>query len=275
MSNDPLILVTGGTGTLGRQVVARLRDAGHPTRVLSRHSHPSEDGVEHVVGDVSVGFGIESAVQGAYIVVHCAGGRKGDDQATANLVRAAARAKVRHLVYISVVGADRIPMTGGVDRAMFGYFGMKLAAERVVTGSGLPWSTLRATQFHDLLLTIAQQAVRLPVIPIPSGMSFQPIDTGEVAERLVDLALDGPAGLVPDVAGPRIASVADLLRAYLQARGEERRLATVWIPGNAARALRAGANLAPDRAVGRITWEDFLAERVSPAADEAGREVAA
>ena len=82
--------------------------------------------------------------------MHCAGSSKGDDDKAAQPGRAASRAGVRHLVYISVVGADRIPVVSGVDRAMFGYFGAKLAAERAVADSGLPWTTLRATQFHDL-----------------------------------------------------------------------------------------------------------------------------
>jgi len=256
------ILVTGGTGTLGRHVVSRLRDAGCAVRVLSRNAHEAADGIEYVTGDLLKNEGIQAAVDGAGIIVHCAGGRKGDDEATRNLAAAASRAGARHLVYISVVGADRIPVVSGADRAMFGYFGFKLAAERVITGSGVPWTTLRATQFHDLSLTVAEQLAKLPAIPVPAGVRFQPVDTGEVAARLVELALGAPAGLVPDMAGPRVHTMADLLREYLRARGKRRLLVPVRLPGQAARAVRAGANLAPDRAVGRRTWEDFLADRV-------------
>ena len=258
----PRILVTGGTGTLGRQVVPRLRDAGCTVRVLSRNAHEAADGIEYVTGDLLKNEGIEAAVDGAGIIMHCAGGRKGDDDATRNLAEAASRAGARHLVYISVVGADRIPVVSGADRAMFGYFGFKLAAEWVITGSGVPWTTLRATQFHDLSLTVAEQLAKLPVIPVPAGVRFQPVDTGEVAARLVELALGAPAGLVPDMAGPRVHTMADLLREYLRARGKRRLLLPVRLPGQAARAVRAGANLAPDRAVGHRTWEEFLADRI-------------
>ena len=256
------ILVTGGTGTLGRHLVPRLRDAGCAVRVLSRSAHEAADGVEYVTGDLLKNEGIQAAVDGAGIIVHCAGGRKGDDDATRNLAAAASRAGARHLVYISVVGADRIPVVSGADRAMFGYFGFKLAAERVITGSGVPWTTLRATQFHDLSLTVAEQLAKLPVIPVPAGVRFQPVDTGEVAARLAELALGAPAGLVPDMAGPEVHTMAGLLREYLRARGKRRLLVPVRLPGQAARAVRAGANLAPDRAVGHRTWEDFLADRV-------------
>jgi uncharacterized protein YbjT (DUF2867 family) len=166
-------------------------------------------------------------------------------------------------VYISVVGADRIPVVSGVDRAMFGYFASKLAAERVVADSGLPWTTLRATQFHELILTTVRKMARLPVIPVPAGVQFQPVDAGEVAARLADLALGTPAGLVPDMAGPRVYGMAELLRGYLRASRKHRPIVPVRLPGKAARAFRAGANLAPQRAVGRRTWEEFLADRVS------------
>jgi uncharacterized protein YbjT (DUF2867 family) len=256
------ILVTGGTGTLGRHVVARLRGADCDVRVLSRHSHESADGIEYVTGDLLKDEGIQPAVDGAGTIVHCAGRNKGDDEATRNLVRAASRAGTQHLVYISVIGADRIPVVSAVDRAMFGYFGFKLAAERVVADSGLPWTTLRAAQFHDLVLMVAKQMAKLPVIPVPAGFRFQPVDTGEVADRLVELALGAPAGLAPDLAGPRVYTVPGLLHPYLRARGKRRPMVPVPIPGKAARAVRDGANLAPDRAVGRRTWEDFLAQRV-------------
>jgi hypothetical protein len=88
------------------------------------------------------------------------------------------------------------------------------------------------------------------------------VDAGEVAARLVELALATPAGLVPDIGGPRVYATSDLLRAYLRARGRRRALMPIPVPGRAARALRDGANLTPDRAVGRRTWEEFLAERV-------------
>ena len=248
------ILVTGGTGTLGRHVVPLLQDAGTKVRVLSRHGHESGDGIEYVTGDLVRGEGIEPAVGGAEIVLHLAGGRKGDDEATRNLVRAASRAGVRHLVYISVIGADRVPL---------GYFRNKLGAERAVAGSGLPWTMLRAAQFHDFVLTVLQAVAKLPVIPVPGGLRFQPVDSREVAARLVDLTLDQPAGRVPDLTGPRVYGMAELSRGYLRARGKRRLLLPVRIPGKAGRAYRAGENLTLEGAtVGKRTWEDFLAERL-------------
>lgn len=265
MSNpaEAPILVTGGTGTLGRLVVARLHNAGHRVRVLSRRGHEDNQGIAFVTGDLATGEGIEAAVEGVEIILHCAGSTKGDEDKAGHLVEAASRVGTRHLVYISVVGADKIPVAGRIDRALFGYFASKLAAERIVADSGLPWTTLRATQFHDLTLMTVSQMARMPVIPVPTGFRFQPVDTGEVATRLVELALGSPAGMVPDLAGPRIYAMADLIRGYLQATGKHRPILPLRVPGRAAAAFRAGANLAPDRAVGHRTWEEFLDGRVS------------
>jgi uncharacterized protein YbjT (DUF2867 family) len=265
------ILVTGGTGTLGRLLVPRLRDAGCEVRVLTRHARAAEDGIWFMTGDLVSGDGVGAAVDGVAAIVHLASsptnrdptGAGSDVGATRNLVRAASsRAGAPHLVYISIVGVDRIPIAGTVDRMMFGYFQTKLATERVVAESGLPWTTLRTTQFHDLILMVARPLAKLPLVPVPAGFRFQPVDAGEVAARLVELTLGEPAGRVPDLGGPRVYGTAELLRGYLRARQRRRPIVPVRLPGRAARAVRAGAILAPERAVGRRTWEEFLADRV-------------
>lgn len=257
----PPILVTGGTGTLGRQVVARLRSSGQRVRVLSRHSAETEEGAELFLADLATGEGVDEALSGVEVVIHCAGSAKGDDLKARTLVDAAKRAGVRHIVYISVVGADSTPMSGPIDRAMFGYFGAKHAAEQLIAESGIPWTTLRATQFHDLTFKTLEQLAKLPVMPVFSGFSFQPVDSGEVADRLVELALGDPAGLVPPIGGPRAYGMDELARSYLAATGRRRPIVGMPVFGAAARAQKGGANLALDRAVGRRTWEQFLVAR--------------
>ncbi|GGE92966.1 SDR family oxidoreductase [Mycetocola zhadangensis] len=256
------ILVTGGTGTLGRLVVARLRDAGANVRVLSRNPGEASDGLEFVRGDLATGAGVEDAVRGISTIIHCAGSQKGDDDKARALVRAVRQEGIRHLVHISVVGADKIPVSRGVDRAMFGYFDFKRKAEEIVRESGVPYSILRATQFHDLNLTAVRALAKLPVIPSPGGFRFQPISADEVAERLVELAFGRPSGLVPDIGGPRIYAMTELIRGYLARTGKRRPIVQMRMPGRAAAAFRAGANLTPEHAVGTQSWEDFLTERV-------------
>ncbi len=255
MPSSP-ILVTGGTGTLGQQVVSRLRGAGGEVRVLSRRSGNSQDGLVFVTGDLATGGGLAAAVQGAGTIVHCASNRKGDAEATRNLVRAASQALSSeagppHLVYISIVGVDRFPR---------GYFKAKLEAESVIAGSGLPWTTLRATQFYELIAKGATRLATLPAIPVPAGFVVQPVDSGEAAARLAELALGEPSGRVPDMAGPQILSFTDLIRTYLRVTGRRPRpVVPVWVPGLGP--IRAGALYpAPgtQATLGQRTWPDFL-----------------
>jgi len=259
------ILVTGGSGTLGRAVVRRLLDLGHPVRALTRQgSRPGP--VEWFTGDLTTGTGLERALDGAGVVLHCASDprRPRDDvEGTARLVEVARRGGASRLVYISIVGVDRIP---------FGYYRAKLQAERVFEESALPWTILRATQFHDLVLGFVRQLARLPVLPVPAGIRVQPVDAGEVAGRLVELATGGPLGRAPDFGGPEAREVGDLARAYLRVAGGRRPVLALPVPGRAARALRDGAGLVP-AAGGHRTWDEFLAERfaVAPAAAEVGR----
>jgi hypothetical protein len=109
---------------------------------------------------------------------------------------------------------------------------------------------------------------KLPVIPVPAGFRFQPVDAGEVAGRLVELTLGTPAGLVPDMGGPRVYGVADLLRGYLRARGKHRMMVPVWIPGKAARAF-PGRRKSSSRTG---CWSPNLGGLPSRAGDLAGRQ---
>ncbi|GGR11218.1 SDR family oxidoreductase [Streptomyces griseomycini] len=240
------ILVTGGTGTLGRLVTERLRTDGHEVRVLSRHSRP------YAVDLREGGSALDTALAGVETVVHCATSPRGDERAAANLIAAARRAGVAHLVYISIVGVDRVP---------FGYYKSKLAVERLIEESGLGWTVLRTTQFHDLLLTVFRSLAKVPVLLLPARVKDQPVDAAEVAERLAELARGGPAGRVADMGGPEVRTFESLARAYLQATGRRRAVVKVPLRGAAYRAFRGGGHLAPERAVGKRTFDEFLAER--------------
>lgn len=250
---SPRILVTGGTGTLGSLVVPLLRDAGAPVRVLSRHARPTAaDGVEYTAVDLLAGDGLDTALEGVETVLHLAGGPRGDDVATRNLVAAARRAgTVRHVVLISVIGADTLPI---------GYFRRKLASEQALPDSGIGWTVLRAAQFHSLALSTARGLAKLPLLLAPGGVRWQPVDPRDVAERLAELALGEPAGLAADLAGPRTYALDELGRDYLRAVGKRRVRLPIRVPGKTGRLYRAGANLSADAQTGRRSWEDYLAE---------------
>ncbi|WP_030017410.1 SDR family oxidoreductase [Streptomyces monomycini] len=248
------ILVTGGTGTLGRAVVARLLAAGHDVRSLSRR--PPADAerprLRSYAVDLRDGSGLAPAVAGVETVVHCASSPRGDTEAAGRLVEAARAAGVRHLVCISIVGVDRIPL---------GYYRTKLDVERLIADSGVGWTVLRTTQFHDLVLRLVKAGARLPVLPVPAGVRLQPVDVREVAARLVELASGAPAGRVADLGGPEVRGARDLVRDTLRAGGRRRVLVPVWVPGKVFGALRRGENLTLRHADGTRSYGDFLAER--------------
>ncbi|MGW8555499.1 SDR family oxidoreductase [Streptomyces tubercidicus] len=256
------ILVTGGTGTLGRPLVHRLLDDGHDVRSLSRHPHTGRERPRphSYAVDLRDGTGLPEALAGVDAIVHCASSPTGGDmEAAGRLVQAAKAARVPHLVYISIVGVDRVPLR---------YYRTKLAVERLIEDSGIGWTVLRTTQFHDLVLQLIKAGARSPVLPVPSGVRVQPVEVREVAARLAELASGPPAGRVPDLGGPEVLTAPDLVRATLEAGGRRRLVVPVWLPGKSAAALRRGGNLAPERAEGRRSYGEFLGERVGGGAVE-------
>ena len=256
------ILVTGGTGTLGQRIVPLLHDTGCDLRILSRRDRKSGDGVEYATGDLVKGEGVEAAVAGAETVVHLAGGPKGDEIAARNLVAAASGAGVSHLVFISVVNADRIPI---------GYYRQKIASEKIIADSGVPYTILRAAQFHELVEKVGSALAKLPVVPVPGRIRLQPVDSRDVAERMVELVLGAPSGLVRDLVGPQVIGAGELIRSYLNAAAKRRLTMPMPMPGRIGRLYRDGANLALDGAdIGHRTWAAFLAERVRATAASDG-----
>ncbi|MFD9337473.1 SDR family oxidoreductase [Streptomyces sp. NPDC060028] len=248
-SSENTVLVTGGTGNLGALVVTRLRDAGHEVRVLSRHA-------PHYPVDLRDGSGLDAAMAGAQVVVHCASTpRGGDDVAAGHLVEAARRAgTVTNILYISIVGVDVVPV---------GYYRMKLKVERILERSGLGVTILRTTQFHDLVAQVVGAVSKLPVAPLPNGVRVQPIAVEEVADRMAELAVPVPAGRVADMGGPEIHTLPELGRAYLTAIGRRRRVVPLPLAGKAYAGLKRGGNLTPAHAVGKVTFAEFLARRAA------------
>lgn len=256
------ILVTGGTGTLGRAVVSELTDRGRQPRVLSRREQNSGDpgDVQWVTGDLTTGVRVADAVADVDAIIHCATDYRHPDNdvhGTRRLINTALLGGSPHLIYVSIVGVDRIPLK---------MYRHKVGIEQLVQRCGLPSTVQRITQFHDLVLTILRGAGRLKVMPLPSGLQFQSIDTADAARRLVDLAVGdpgaAPAGRAADIGGPLVQTIDDLAEQYLAAAGKRRRIVDVRVPGKIMRAYRDGLNLTPDNGFGTITFEDFLTRAI-------------
>ncbi|AHG00134.1 nucleotide-diphosphate-sugar epimerase [Halostagnicola larsenii XH-48] len=254
--NEPVrTLLTGATGSLGRELRPRLHRAGHDVRATSR-SPPSEtdDHAEWVTFDLKDGTGLSDAVTGIDVVVHAASAPRGDSEAvdvrgTERLLEAAATAGVSNFVYVSIVGVDEIP---------YSYYEHKRAAERIVERSPVPATIVRATQFHEFVFGLLDGLSWAPIWPLPIDFQMQPIETGEAAAAIVDRATLEPAGWVPPVGGPEVRTVGELARAYRDSRSARRPIVPVPVPGAIARGFRAGEATCPERTMGSVTWKQWL-----------------
>jgi uncharacterized protein YbjT (DUF2867 family) len=246
------VLVTGATGTLGRRVLPAALAAGHRVSALSRRDRTEDSAVHWLRGDLLSGAGIDKALDAVDVVVNCATqpARDRDVASMHNLTSAARREGVRHLVHVSIVGIDRIPLP---------YYQTKLRVEEALGGAGIGHTVLRATQFHELISTSFSMQRYSPVLWALRDVRFQPIDTSEVASRLVELIDSGPAGRVPDIGGPTVHTHAELAQTFLAARGGRRKVVAVPVPGRIVAGYRSGANLVPENPVGSIEFADYLA----------------
>lgn len=244
------MLVTGGSGTLGSLVVPLLERGHHDVRVLSRRP-----GRGTHTGDLRTRDGLDEALRGADVVVHAASDTRrlgaSDLLQTQNLLRSLG--DVRHLLYVSIVGIDKIP---------FRYYRHKLECERAIESSGVPHTILRATQFHQLLAMVLHAVERLPVSPLPLDFCFQPVAAADCADRLALLAGGEPLGRVPDFGGPEVLGAKEIAAIWRDRRGRPRRIVGLPLPGRVATGFRAGDNTCPDHADGRQSWADYVATEV-------------
>lgn len=268
------ILVTGGTGILGRLLVRELLSRGRPVRVLSRKPRPGVPAgtpaapgePEWFVGDLHSGLGLPAALDGVSAIAHCAVGERDDAQMGAQLMIAAARAGSPHLVFHSATGAEAI-------RSRF--YRDKRAIERLLEDGSLPWTVLRSTHLHEFLDEGFGHTARLPLMRVAAAEKFQPIAGAEVADRLADLCGGIQAHHVPVLGGPQILDTLELATIWLKENHRMRKVVAMKMPGTEHEGWRLGAHLAPDRMIGEQTFAEYLvAARERQAAGEAADKAA-
>lgn len=245
------VLITGATGQLGHEVVRAASTAGHAVRAMSRRPHSGD--TKWVHADLVTGEGLAAACSGAEAVVHLASDPKNsaiaDVEGTRRLAEAARGAGVRHFLYLSIVGIDRIPVE---------YYRHKRAAEQVVIDNGLPHTILRASQFHSLIDSWLRGFTKGPFVIVPAGFQVQSIGTRDVAEEIVAILGQRPVGRAPDLAGPEPMTLARAARVWCEVRRIRKVVVPVPIPGRRVAAFRAGWNTVPGRPRGQETWRDWL-----------------
>jgi uncharacterized protein YbjT (DUF2867 family) len=245
------IAVAGGTGTVGALLVRELTDRGHEVRVLSRKS-PS------FPVDLRTGGGLESALHDCEVVVDAVNDMSPFGAAATlvagseRLLNAERAAGVGHHVCISIVGCDRVPNS---------YYSVKVQQERVCEHGPVPWTIVRATQFHELIAGIVAGAASWRLLPTV-GARLQTVAASEVAGALADVALGPPLRRRYTVAGPEIVDARELVRQWQAVTGRRALRVPVPIPGKLGKALREGALTAARPDVrGAVTFEAWLRDR--------------
>jgi uncharacterized protein YbjT (DUF2867 family) len=205
------IVVIGGTGLIGSKTVAILRQGGHEVVAASPKS-----GINTITGE-----GLKEAMAGAQVVIDLANSPSFEDRAVLeffetsgrNLLSAEAAGGVRHHVALSIVGTDRTPDNG--------YFRAKVAQEKLIEASSVPYTIVRATQFMEFLGAIVATAVDENVVRLSPGL-FQPIAADDVAAIVADVALAAPRNGIVEIAGPERAPFNEIIARYLKAVGDPR-----------------------------------------------------
>jgi uncharacterized protein YbjT (DUF2867 family) len=242
------IAVAGGTGAVGRQVVEVARERGHDPVALSRST-----GV-----DLTSGAGLVEALRGVSAAIdvtsistlNADASRRFFGAVTRNLLAAQREAGVAHHLALSIIGVDRAP---------YGYYAGKVLQEQLIEAGDVPWTILRAAQFHEFAGQIFGRVRIGPLVIVPR-MRSQPVAARAVARHLVALAERGPAGRAPDLAGPRAEWMADLCRRWASATGARGRVLELPMPGAYGRAMRDGTLLAgPGADLDRQTFDEWLA----------------
>ena len=254
------VLVTGGTGLLGKEVVDQLLALNYDVTVLTSKKNTSVPaGVKLVKGDMASDSGLAEATRDADVVIHCASNPKDtqsvDIKGTCNLLDAIDKDKTLHFIYISIIN---------VDKSDYAYYQTKIKVERMIAGSGIPFSVLRTTQFHNYVLSMLKTFDKKNgAIIVPDGMHFQSIEVKEAAALLVDLAQKEPVGLLRGVGGPELLKFEEMAKTYLKVLGRNDELKIKSIQDEEYDRYRSENNIWPTNSYGHVTWEAFLRHKLA------------
>jgi uncharacterized protein YbjT (DUF2867 family) len=264
------VLVTGGTGHLGRDIVRLLKAEGKAVRILARNPGQTSD-VEWIKGDLGTGQGVADAVAGVDMVVHAAtnspAAQRGmlrprdflgspsdvDVDGTRLLLAEGGKGQVEHFLHVSIIG---------VQESRLPYSQVKATAEDLVRGGSVPWSIVPAAGFHWLLARMFDTMAQRRLWPLPANLDIQPCDTADFASYVIACLNDGPRGVRQDFGGPEIRSVVEFARQYQAIRDLRRRILPLHMPARMLRA--AGRQTCQDGRRGATTWSEWLA-RTRPA----------
>lgn len=251
------VLITGGTGTLGQELNKQLIEKGYVVNILSSKEKPDIAFFTNIIqGDLTDPASLKEAVESAEIIIHCASNPRNaqvvDIEGTKNLLSLLDTNTCKHFIYVSIAG---------VDKSDYPYYQTKYAVEKLIEASGIPYSILRATQFHDLVLyriiQVFDQGIGMP-IQIPANMQFQSIDKTDAAASIVDLVTNPPTYSVTTIGGPEVLSLETMIQIYYAQSGRSEEIEYIEPSLAFHQVFTTGINLCSEHAIGGITWAEYL-----------------
>lgn len=246
------ILITGGTGRLGK-VLSRLLTRNGTEHTLASRNKPA-DVDNWMFIDLLNKQGTEQAVEGKKIIFHLAHDLKTDSVVTRNLLDALKGKPDVHLIYISIVGIDAVPMA---------YYREKLKSEQAIAGSGVAYSILRATQFHEYAEYVISSFLRFPVCFLPKKVLIQPVQIEVVAQELLRISQGAPLNGIKNIAGAEVLSLGEMAKRWLQATKKKRIILPFPLRSGLGRALKKGGLTLGTLNPESITWEAWLKKKYS------------
>ena len=241
------ILITGGTGTLGRVLSELLTLKGIEHTIASRHNPDSQRNWVHL--DLLKNTGVATAIDGQEVIFHLAHDLKKENECTKNLLDNLRNKSNTQLIYISIVGVDNIPI---------GYYKQKRQSEKMIIESGIPYSILRSTQFHDFVDKTLTQIMKFPVFFLPKKMLLQPIQTEVTAKNLAMLLTQGPTGRIDSIGGKQRYTLSELLKLWQKATNNHSFAFNLPLFGKFGKALNEGKLTCEKNASEGLSWEEWL-----------------
>lgn len=251
------VLITGGTGTLGQEITKQLLEKGHVVNILTSKENPEIAFFTNIIqGDLTDASSLKAAVENSDIIIHCASNPRNaqtvDIEGTKNLLSLLDSSTCKHFIYVSIAG---------VDKSDYPYYQTKYAVEKLIQESGIPYSILRASQFHDLVLyriiQVFDQGIGKP-IQIPANMQFQSIDKTDAASAIVKIVDGQPIYNITTIGGPQVLSLETMIQTYFSQLSRNEEIEYIEPSMAFHQVFTTGINLCPENSVDGIRWEEYL-----------------
>lgn len=255
------VLITGGTGLLGRALVHALESSKISFVIGSRNQPVTENLKPHWKKlNLATGEGLDECLENVDTIFHLASATKPfnaatDVEGTRQMLEAGKLSGVKHMIYVSIVGIDKVPIS---------YYKIKLAAEQVVKEAGIDYTILRVTQFHDFLDNVIGKTLKYPVTFMPKAIKYQPVSLAVVVDKLMDIYENGPTNDTLEIGGPEVMTMGKAAEYWLKAQNKKRWILNVPITfaGKLGKNLAEGGLTTKDLAKHSQTWGEYLKEKI-------------